>query len=159
MKRRNNISKSVKLDDYFDFLAPDDIRIKRHRVGIENILYYHLYRDRTPEEIQAELPTLSLDQIYATILYYLRNKKQVGKYLTDWIEFGRRARAEQRKNPTPFMIRIRKLKLSRTRARRARFDARSHRCLPWRSAIRVPRDSTPSTRTCSAGAKKTTTCS
>ena len=25
----------MQLEDYFDFLAPDDIRIKGHRIGIE----------------------------------------------------------------------------------------------------------------------------
>ena len=29
----------VQLEEYFDFLAPNDIRIKGTRVGIESILY------------------------------------------------------------------------------------------------------------------------
>ncbi len=37
------------LNEYFDFLAPDDIRIKGHRIGIETVLYEYLYRERTPE--------------------------------------------------------------------------------------------------------------
>ncbi len=41
----------MKIEDYFDFIAPDDIRIKGTRVGIENVLYEYIYRNRTPEEI------------------------------------------------------------------------------------------------------------
>jgi len=32
----------MKLEDYFDFLAPNDIRLKGHRIGIETILFDYL---------------------------------------------------------------------------------------------------------------------
>jgi hypothetical protein len=32
----------MKLEDYFDFLSPDDIRLKGHRIGIDNVLAYYL---------------------------------------------------------------------------------------------------------------------
>ena len=51
----------MELEAYFDFLAPDDIRIKGTRVGIESVLYEYIHRDRTPEVIQAHYPTLTLD--------------------------------------------------------------------------------------------------
>jgi uncharacterized protein (DUF433 family) len=61
----------MQLEDYFDFQRPDDIRIKGHRIGIETILYNYIYRARTPEEIAEEYPSLTLEQVYATILYSL----------------------------------------------------------------------------------------
>ena len=54
----------MQLEDYFDFLKPDDIRIRGHRVGIESILYEYVYRSRTPEEIAKQFETLTLDQVY-----------------------------------------------------------------------------------------------
>jgi uncharacterized protein (DUF433 family) len=63
----------MRLEDYFDFLSPDDIRIKGHRIGIDDVLHYYL-EGYTPEEIAANLPTLSLEEIYATITYYLSNR-------------------------------------------------------------------------------------
>ena len=39
----------MQLEDYFDFLAPDDIRIKGHRIGIETVLYEYIYHAQTPE--------------------------------------------------------------------------------------------------------------
>jgi uncharacterized protein (DUF433 family) len=98
-----------KLNDYFDFLAPNDIRLKGHRIGIESILYPHVHDGITAEEIHARFPTLSLEQVYATILYYHHNRRAVEAYLNEWIDFGRRARADQDRNPSPVRRRLRAL--------------------------------------------------
>jgi hypothetical protein len=37
----------MQLEDYFNFLAPDDIRLKGTRIGIETILWDSLERGRT----------------------------------------------------------------------------------------------------------------
>jgi len=108
----------VQLEDYFDFLASDDIRLKGHRIGIESVLYEYVYRAQTAEEIAGLFPTLNLDQIYATILYYLRNKEQVQAYLTAWLEHGERMRAEQVCHPTPTMLKLRQLRAERIAAER-----------------------------------------
>ena|SRR5207248_1792577 len=91
----------MQLEDYFDFLAPNAIRIKGHRINIEHVLYEYIHRGQTPEEIVKDtFPSLTLDKVYATILYYLRNKEEVDRYLTDWLEGYRTAREEAiRKNP------------------------------------------------------------
>jgi uncharacterized protein (DUF433 family) len=106
---------ALQLDDYFDFLAPNDIRIKGTRVGIETVLYDHIHRSRTPEQIAASYPSLTLEQVYATILYYLHNLEAVTAYLTDWLEFGHRMRAEQAKDPAvqDFMARPRQARAER----------------------------------------------
>lgn len=98
------------LEDYFDFLAPNDIRIKGSRIGIETVLYDFIHRARTPEQIAADYWSIDLEQVYATILYYLHNKEAVHQYVTDWLEFGERMREEQEKNPDPVILRLRKLK-------------------------------------------------
>ncbi|MGK7929035.1 MAG: DUF433 domain-containing protein [Spirulina sp.] len=98
------------LEDYFNFLAPDDIRLKGTRIGIETILFDHLFRAKTPEEIANTYPSLTLEQVYATILYYLHNKQTVEAYMTDWLEWGDRMRAEQQRNPRPIVEKLRKLK-------------------------------------------------
>jgi uncharacterized protein (DUF433 family) len=50
----------MQLEDYFDFLSPDNIRIKGHRISIDNVLDYYL-EGYSPEEIAANLSTLSLE--------------------------------------------------------------------------------------------------
>ena len=108
----------MQLEDYFDFLTPNDIRLKGHRIGIESVLYEYIHRSQTPEEIAARFPTLSLEQIYATILYYLHNTEQIHAYMTEWIEYGRRMRVEQERNPAPVILRLRKIRAEREAAKR-----------------------------------------
>ena len=98
------------LQDYFDFLAPDDIRFRGSRIGIESVLYEYVHRLQSPEAIQQTFPRLTLEQVYAGILYYLQNKREVEAYLAGWLEFGRQAREEQRQNPSPAVVRLRDLK-------------------------------------------------
>jgi len=97
----------MQLEDYFDFLAPNDIRIKGTRVGIESILYEYIHRQLSPEEIVPKFRTATLEQVYATILYYLHNKESVGKYFADWLEWGHQQRKAQEINPHPGILRLR----------------------------------------------------
>ncbi|OUL36040.1 hypothetical protein BV372_09090 [Nostoc sp. T09] len=101
------------LEDYFNFQRPDDIRLKGTRVGIETILYEFIHRSRTPEEIAESYPSVTLEQIYATILYYLHNKEAVSAYMTDWLEWSHRMQEEQRRNPSPVVAKLIKFKAER----------------------------------------------
>jgi len=67
-------------EDYFDRLDPDDIRIKGHRIGIDNVLGYYL-QGNTPPQIQAHFPSLTLAQIKATIAYYQNHQPEIDAYL------------------------------------------------------------------------------
>ncbi len=109
----------MKLEDYFDYLAPDDIRIKGTRVGIESVLYEYVHRQQTPEAIAQRFPTLTLEQVYAVILYYLRNRSEMDVYLADWLEWSYRVREEQRRNPPPFVAQLAALKEEREKYRAA----------------------------------------
>lgn len=100
----------IQLEDYFNFLTPNDIRLKGTRVGIETILYDYIYHAKTPEEISKTYPSLTLEQVYATILYYLHDKEKITNYLTAWIEHGERMREIQKQNPPPVGEKLRKLR-------------------------------------------------
>ena len=65
----------MQIENYFNFLSDDDIRIAGTRIGIETVLFDYLFRSRTPEEIANIYPSLNLEQVYATILYYLHHKE------------------------------------------------------------------------------------
>ncbi|MBR8833448.1 MAG: DUF433 domain-containing protein [Stigonema ocellatum SAG 48.90 = DSM 106950] len=100
----------MQLEDYFDFQRSDDIRLKGTRVGIETILYEYIYRARTPEEIANIYTSLTLEQVYATILYYLHNKEAVSAYIADGLEWSHRMQEEQRRNPPAVVVKLMKLK-------------------------------------------------
>lgn len=101
------------IKEYFNFLAPDDIRLKDSRIGIETILYEYLDCGRSPEEIAQIYPSISLEQVYATILYYLQNRESVSDYMRNWLEHGHKMRAEQRLNPPPISEKLRQLRIAR----------------------------------------------
>lgn len=70
----------MRLEDYFDFVNRDAIRIKGHRLGIEDLL--DLYNaGYSAEQIALEFPDLTLEQIHATITYYWRKQVEVDAYL------------------------------------------------------------------------------
>lgn len=99
----------MQLEDYFDFLEPHDIRIKGHRIGIETVLYEYIFRERTPEQIVRRFPSLTLEEVYATVLYYLHNKEAVSKYLSDWLEYCHQSRAEHRRQHPELYEKLRRL--------------------------------------------------
>lgn len=99
----------MQLEDYFDFLSADDIRLKGHRIGIDNVLDYYL-EGYTPEEIAANLPTLSLEQIHATITYYLHNRSQIDAYLSRLARWREQRYQEWAAHPSGLVQRLRALK-------------------------------------------------
>jgi uncharacterized protein (DUF433 family) len=94
------------MESYFDFLSPDDIRIKGTRLGIETVLDDYL-GGAGPEEIAARYRTLTLEQVYATITYYLHKREEIDKYLERWRAYTEAAWQEQQSNPPEFVRELR----------------------------------------------------
>ena len=109
LRQIRNFQQIYPLEDNFAFLAEDDIRVKGTRVGIETILYEYIYNSKTPVVIADRYYTLTLEQVYATILYYLQNQEEVGAYLDDYLKYCQTAREEYEKDPPPGVVRLREL--------------------------------------------------
>ena len=103
----------MQIEDYFNFLAENDIRIKGTRIGIESVLYEYIYNCLSPEEIDQRFHTVTLEQVYATILYFLQNQQKVSAYFADYLEYCRKAREEYEKNLPPVVVRLHALKAKR----------------------------------------------
>ena len=110
----------MQLEDYFDFLgtdvreprSSDAIRIKGHRIGIENVLsYYH--EGYNPDEIAQEFPGLSLEKIYAAITYYLAHRAEMDAYLARLRERHEGEYKEWTASPSPLVERLRAVKAQR----------------------------------------------
>ncbi|MDE0316678.1 MAG: DUF433 domain-containing protein [Candidatus Poribacteria bacterium] len=104
------------LESNFEFLSEGDIRIKGTRIGIESVLYESVHLSQTPEEIVQRFHTLTLEEVYATILYYLQNPVEVGNYLANNLAYSQRFREEYEKNPPPGVVRLRQLKAEKQAA-------------------------------------------
>ncbi|MGD2093041.1 MAG: DUF433 domain-containing protein [Candidatus Aminicenantes bacterium] len=104
----------MELESYFEFLSEEDIRIKGTRIGIETVLDDYL-DGISPEEIAVRYRSLTLEQVYATITYYLQNREKVDAYLQAWREYSEQARREQEHNPSEVIKRLRQLKATKAR--------------------------------------------
>src|SRR4051812_5653546 len=80
----------MQLEDYFEFekgetkFGPAEaIRIKGHNIIIDRVIEEYK-KGTSPEKIAGEIyPSLALDEVYATILYYLRNREAVEAHLVE----------------------------------------------------------------------------
>lgn len=106
----------MKLEDYFDFLAPNDIGVKGTRVGIETILSDYLDLGLFAEQIATRYRTLSLEQVYATLTYYWHSREQVEAYLRSVEEEIEHQRREQSLHPSPAVQRLREMARQRSQA-------------------------------------------
>ena len=109
LRQIRNFQQIYPLEDNFMFLAENDIRLKGTRVGIETILYEYIHNSKMPVVIADHYYTPTLEQVYATILYYLQNQEEVGEYLDDYLNYCQTAREEYEKDPPPGVVRLRKL--------------------------------------------------
>ena len=107
----------MQLEDYFDFLAPNEIRVKGTRIGIETILFDYLDLGLFAEQIATRYRTLSLEQVYATLTYYWHNREQVEAYLRAVDEEMERQRREQDLHPSPAIQRLREIARQREQQR------------------------------------------
>lgn len=107
----------MQLEDYFTFLAPNDIRVKGTRVGIETILTDYLELGLFAEQIATRYPSLSVEQVYATLTYYWRHRAQVDAYLRTVDQELERQRRQQDLHPSPAVQRLRELARQRDQQR------------------------------------------
>ena len=96
----------MELENYFDFVQEDVIRIKGNRIDIEIVLEDYL-EGASPEEILLRYPTLNLEKIHATILYYLAKKEKVEAYLERVRQLDEEAGQEQLQNPPSYIVELR----------------------------------------------------
>jgi hypothetical protein len=72
-------------------------------------LYEYIHNAKSPEEIAQNFQTLTLAQVYATILYYLENRETVGQYLADWLDYTLKSEVEHDRHPPKIVERLREL--------------------------------------------------
>ncbi|MFQ5668394.1 MAG: DUF433 domain-containing protein [Candidatus Binatia bacterium] len=107
--------KPMELQSYFEFRGNDSIRIAGTRVGIETVLRDY-QEGASPEEIVLRYPTISLEQVHATLTYYLANRREVDTYLRKVRRRQEDAWQEQYRSPSEF---VRSLRERLDRQRRA----------------------------------------
>jgi uncharacterized protein (DUF433 family) len=112
----------MQLEDFFDFdrveVEPfglvENIRVKGTRIGIEFIIGPFLKGDSPERIFHGYRHSLSLEQVYGTITYYLHNKTKVDEYLRRGDDVCAYFYREYLKNePSDVLLRLRALKAQR----------------------------------------------
>jgi uncharacterized protein (DUF433 family) len=108
----------MNLETYFEFLSPREIKLKGHRIWLQDILYEYIHRGMTLEELGKRFDSLSREEILATLLYYHHNQEAMDKYLAEWLEYSRSAREQDTRNHPAWYEKIKQLQAQREAARR-----------------------------------------
>jgi uncharacterized protein (DUF433 family) len=93
------------IEDYFDFVSSDEIRLRGTRVGIETILSEYL-AGGLPEEIVLNYPPLTLEQVHATITYFLGHRPDIEQYMHRWVSRSNAILEQQRRADSPLLERL-----------------------------------------------------
>ena len=81
-------------------------RVTGTRVSLDSVV--HAYWDgRMPEAIVADFPSLTLEQVYGAIAFYLRNRQEIDKHFAEQDERWRQFQQESARQHAPLLQRIR----------------------------------------------------
>ena len=109
----------MQLEDYFEFEKNEHyerIRVKGTRISLEHMLV-PFKEGASPEDIlRMYLPSLTLEQVYAAIAYYLHNKQEVEAYMSRGEEAAEKAYQEYLRQEPPEVVKRIKAKLAEQRA-------------------------------------------
>lgn len=97
----------MELESFFEFLPEGDIRLKGTRVYLEDVIKRYFEGD-SPEEITLHFPTVTAEQTYATILYYLTNQPKINQYLARMEAEARARYQEYLKHPSDLQLSLKK---------------------------------------------------
>lgn len=103
----------AELHEYLDFGDAAAIRVRGHRIWIEDVLYEHVYRALGADELVQRFPTLTPVQIHAVLLYYYRHQTTLDRHLADWLDHSQRAWAAQQRTPAPVVEKLRRVRAER----------------------------------------------
>jgi uncharacterized protein (DUF433 family) len=70
-------------------------RVAETRVSLDSVVYA-FRRGASPESIQRSFPSLTLEQIYGAIAFYLSHQDEIDQYLLDREEEHEKLRADSR---------------------------------------------------------------
>lgn len=82
------------------------MRVTGSRISLDSVVYA-FHEGHSPETIRAQYPSLTLEQIYGAIAYYLAHREQVDDYLRQQDQRWEQLRAQQDANPSPVVQRLR----------------------------------------------------
>jgi uncharacterized protein (DUF433 family) len=108
----------MQLEDYFEFETFDTefgpverIRVKGHRISIEHVIEPYIQGVSPETLVRDYYPTLRLEEVFATLTYYLHNQAKVDEYIRHGNDIGEKYYQQHlQKEPSALTKRLRELK-------------------------------------------------
>jgi uncharacterized protein (DUF433 family) len=88
------------------------MRVADSRVMLDSVVA-SFAQGYLPETIRQQYPSLSLEDVYGAITYYLANREEVNAYLERQAAVWQQARSKSEEKPAPVVERLRALRKSR----------------------------------------------
>src|SRR5882724_24417 len=97
------------MDQGASYIRSDEHGVKRvadTRISLDSVII-GFQQGQSPEEIQRNFPTLTLEQVYGTVAYYLGHRPEIDQYLVGQRATWDRLRSEAEENPSAALERLR----------------------------------------------------
>lgn len=91
---------------YVEKIPDAGYRIAGTRIGLELIVTAYL-DGQSPESIQDNFPTLSLESIHGSIAFYLRNREEIDRYIQEIAVLFDELQKQSEKENSPLLNRLR----------------------------------------------------
>jgi uncharacterized protein (DUF433 family) len=88
-------------------------RVSATRVSLDSVVYAFL-QGHSAETIQQQFSSLSLEEIYGAIAYYLANREEVDRYLERQERLWQDLRGQSEQVPNPVLERLRALRTGKS---------------------------------------------
>jgi uncharacterized protein (DUF433 family) len=112
----------MRFEDLFDTWGPDDIRLKGHRIALDDVLDLSA-TGKTAEEIAAFYSTLTADQVRAVLAYYEAHRGEVDSHLASQRQYADEQTRLAEEHPSANALRMRAARRSRAAADTAHTSA------------------------------------
>jgi uncharacterized protein (DUF433 family) len=93
---------------YVDEDSQGSLRVGSLGISLDSVVIA-FQQGHSAETIQQLYPTLSLEEVYGAVAYYLANRDEVDRYLERQEQLWDQVRDRIRRNPSPVMQRLRAL--------------------------------------------------
>ena len=100
------MSRTTTTNEYVEKTEAGSWRLVSSRISFDSVIYGY-WDGRSPEAIAEEFPSLSAEQVYGAIAYYLGHRAEIDGYLQEQSERWRQLQLQNRTNHGPLLDRIR----------------------------------------------------
>ena len=98
--------------EYVEQTSDGGWRLADSRVSLDSVIHGY-WNGRSPEAIAEEFPSLSVEQVYGAIAFYLRHRTQMDLFLEEQAELWKQVQRHSQSQHGPLLDRLRHSRVGR----------------------------------------------